>query len=98
MKRNRRTHSSAFKAKVALAAVKGEKTLTELAQQFGLPLVSEKPTVGQRIIRSRGQRAHRTPNCRDLHSQRIACTGGSHVLRCTTLAADRSCLAPVRPV
>jgi transposase-like protein len=34
MKRSRRTHSPAFKAKVALAAVKGEKTLSELAQQF----------------------------------------------------------------
>jgi len=33
-KRLRRNHSPAFKAKVALAAVKGEKTLTELAQQF----------------------------------------------------------------
>ena len=33
-KRIRRTHSPAFKAKVALAAVKGEKTLAELAQQF----------------------------------------------------------------
>ena len=33
-KRSRRTHSPAFKAKVALAAVKGEKTLAELAQQF----------------------------------------------------------------
>lgn len=33
-KRIGRTHSPAFKAKVALAAVKGEKTLSELAQQF----------------------------------------------------------------
>jgi transposase-like protein len=33
-KRARRNHSPAFKAKVALAAVKGEKTLTELSQQF----------------------------------------------------------------
>ncbi|WP_336953334.1 IS3 family transposase [Sphingobium aromaticivastans] len=33
-KRPRRNHSPAFKAKVALAAVKGEKTLAELAQQF----------------------------------------------------------------
>lgn len=33
-KRSRRNHSSVFKAKVALAAVKGEKTLSELAQQF----------------------------------------------------------------
>ncbi len=33
-KRPRRNHSPAFKAKVALAAGKGEKTLAELAQQF----------------------------------------------------------------
>jgi len=33
-KRPRRNHSPAFKAKVALAAVKGEKTLAELALQF----------------------------------------------------------------
>jgi transposase-like protein len=32
-RRARRTHSAAFKAKVALAAIKGEKTLAELAQQ-----------------------------------------------------------------
>ena len=32
VRRTRRTHSPAFKAKVALAAVKGEKTLAELAQ------------------------------------------------------------------
>jgi transposase len=33
-RRPRRNHTPAFKAKVALAAVKGEKTLAELAQQF----------------------------------------------------------------
>ena len=33
-KRSRRTHSPAFKAKVALAAIKGDKSLAELAQQF----------------------------------------------------------------
>ena len=33
-RRPRRNHTAAFKAKVALAAVKGEKTLVELAQQF----------------------------------------------------------------
>ena len=33
-KRPRRNHSPVFKAKVALAAVRGEKTLAELAQQF----------------------------------------------------------------
>ena len=30
----RRNHSSVFKAKVAVAAIKGEKTLIELAQDF----------------------------------------------------------------
>ena len=33
-RRVRRTHNPAFKAKVALAAIKGEKTLAELAQQY----------------------------------------------------------------
>ena len=33
-RRTRRNHSPAFKAKVALAAVRGEKTLAELAQLF----------------------------------------------------------------
>ena len=33
-RRPRRNHSPAVKAKVALAAIKGEKTLIELAQEF----------------------------------------------------------------
>jgi len=33
-RRSRRNHSPAFKAKVALAAVKGERTLAELAEHF----------------------------------------------------------------
>ena len=33
-KRSRRAHSPTFKAKAALFAVKGEKTLAEMAQQF----------------------------------------------------------------
>ena len=33
-KGTRRKHSAAFKAKVALAAIAGDKTLAELAQQF----------------------------------------------------------------
>ena len=34
MKRPRRNHSSAFKAKVALAAIKGDQTLVQLAERF----------------------------------------------------------------
>lgn len=33
-RKQRRNHSPAFKAKVALAAIKGDKTLSELAEQF----------------------------------------------------------------
>ncbi len=33
-RRPRRNHSPAFKSKVALAAVKGEQTITELSQKF----------------------------------------------------------------
>lgn len=35
-RRPRRNHSPAFKAKVALAAIKADKTLAELAEQFDL--------------------------------------------------------------
>ncbi len=34
MSRKRRNHAPSFKAKVALAAVRGDKTLAELSQQF----------------------------------------------------------------
>ena len=33
-RRPRRNHTATFKAKVALAAIKGEKTLSELSQEF----------------------------------------------------------------
>ncbi len=36
MRRPRRNYSPQFKAKVALAALKGEKTLAELAEQFAV--------------------------------------------------------------
>ena len=35
-KRKRRNHSPVFKAKVALAAVRGERTLVDLAEQFAV--------------------------------------------------------------
>ena len=36
MRRKRRNHLPGFKSKVALAAIKGDKTLAELAEQFDL--------------------------------------------------------------
>jgi transposase len=35
-RRPRRNHTPAFKAKVALAAIRGESTVTDLAQHFGV--------------------------------------------------------------
>jgi transposase len=36
MKRTRKKHSAGFKAKVALAAIKGDRTIAELAGEFGI--------------------------------------------------------------
>jgi transposase-like protein len=36
MKRTRRNHGATFKAQVALAAIKGDKTLSELAEPFSV--------------------------------------------------------------
>ena len=36
MRRSRRNHTPAFKAKVALAAIKGDQTVAELAKRFDL--------------------------------------------------------------
>lgn len=35
-RRPRRNHTPAFKARVALAAIKGDRTLVQLAEQFGV--------------------------------------------------------------
>ena len=47
MRRKRRNHSPGFKAKVALAAIREEKTVSELARQFDVhPSRVEETVVG----------------------------------------------------
>ncbi len=36
MSKKRRNHSPVFKSRVALAAIKGDQTLSELSQQYGI--------------------------------------------------------------
>jgi hypothetical protein len=43
MRRPRRNHTAAFTAKVAVAAVKDDTTLTELAETFDLPCHPDRP-------------------------------------------------------
>ena len=52
MKRTKRVFSSAFKAEVALEAIKGVKTLSELAQEYELQPCTDHP-VEEAILRSK---------------------------------------------
>ncbi len=57
-RRARRTHSPAFKAKVALAALKEERTLAELAQQFDVhanQIISWKAQLADSVASQRGR-------------------------------------------
>ena len=49
-RRPRRNHTPAFKAKVALAAVKGDRTLAQLAEQFDVtPIRSHRGKRSSRV-------------------------------------------------
>jgi hypothetical protein len=78
-KRARRTHSPAFKAKVALAAIKGEKTLAELAQQYD--------------VHPNQITAWRTQLCQSaLNSFQLTASKSFHLARASALLGiDRSC-------
>lgn len=75
MKRPRRNHAAAFKAKVALAAIKGDKTLAELAAQFDVHAnqitqwKSELLSRALEIFATQAEKTERGPNVKDLHAK-----------------------------
>ena len=72
----RRNHSAIFKAKVALAAVKGDKTLAELAEQFAIhanPITQWKSQLQERASAVFATAAERSesagPDVKELHAK-----------------------------
>lgn len=74
MRRPRRNHSGLFKAKVALAALKGEKTLAELAQAFDIHQ-NQITTWKQELLERAGEifdsekRASSGPDIKEFHAK-----------------------------
>ncbi len=74
-KRSRRNHSAAFKAKVALAAIKGEETLAQLATRFDIhpnQIVQWKNQLLERAadaFNGSGQGAEAGPDIKTLHAK-----------------------------
>ncbi len=76
MRRPRRNHSSTFKAKVAIAAVKGDKTLAELAEQYDVhanQITQWKTQLLEKASQAFGGDAQKVqpegPNLKDLHAK-----------------------------
>jgi transposase-like protein len=66
-RRPRRNHTPAFKAKVALAAIKGDRTLAQLAEHFDVPPIrlrrgKHNSKVGHLTFSDRGARRRVRPS------------------------------------
>ena len=73
-RRKRRNHSPEFKAKVAIAAVRGDKTLAELAQQFDVhpnQITDWKKQLLEHAaeVFSKERKGDQGPNIKDLHAK-----------------------------
>ena len=73
-KRPRRNHAPAFKAKVALEALKGEQTIVELSQRFQVhpnQITEWKKQLLENAteIFSKDKKAELGPNVKDLHAK-----------------------------
>lgn len=74
MKRSRRNHTPAFKAKVAIAAIRGDYTVPELAKRFDLhpnSIVQWKSQLLERAVEAFGSDnpKHGAPDIKELHAK-----------------------------
>ena len=75
MRRTRRNHSAAFKAKVAVAAVRGDQTLVQLAQRFDVhpnPITQWKTELLQgaaEVFATAAEKREHGPDIKTLHAK-----------------------------